>query len=467
MQEINEAYAVSLVKEQKEFFYRGQTRDVKFRINSLKKLWAVIKANEKAIEQALYEDLGKSEFESYATEIGFVLASIRNMIRNLRKWTSEKRVKTPIYLFPGSSRIRREPYGSVLILGPYNYPFQLLMEPLIGAIAAGNCTVLKPSEISSRVSAVIKKIVGQTFDKKYIACIEGGVRTNTILLNQKFDYIFFTGSPRVGKIVMKAAAEHLIPVTLELGGKSPAIIEKSADIGEAAKRIMWGKLMNAGQTCVAPDYILTDEEKKEELLYELRCAAEQLYGTEIWSNPDFGRIINKRHTERLAKILEQDAPYVYYGGEIDIEKNYIGPTILNLEWAQRLNAASMQEELFGAILPVLSYPELEDAVRFINESGKPLALYLFTKKKSIERFVLNCTSSGGVCVNDTISHLISPKLPFGGIGQSGMGQYHGKYSFDTFTHERSVFQKPAGWNFTACYPPFTKQKLRMVKFFLK
>lgn len=454
-----------LTEAQKQFFETGRTRDLAFRICQLQLLADAMRKNETVLEEALKKDLGKSAFESYATEIGFVLADIRYTIQNLQKWSAPKRVRTPLYLFPGKSKIQKEPYGSVLILGPYNYPVQLLAEPLVGAIAAGNCAVLKPSELTPHVSKAMYQIVHSTFKEEYIACVEGGVEVNQELLSQKFDYIFFTGSERVGRIVMKAAAENLTPVTLELGGKSPVIIEKTANIKEAARRIAWGKLMNAGQTCVAPDYVLVDESRKQQFLTEMKTAFSHLYGKEIKKNPDFGRIVNERHMERLQKILEQDAKYLFCGGEADALQRYIEPAILDLGKDQ--NAASMQEELFGPILPVLSYHKLEDAVRFVNKRAKPLALYLFTKKRSAERFVLERVSSGGVCVNDTISHLINPDLPFGGVGASGMGQYHGKYSFDTFTHEKSVFYKPADWNLPVCYPPFTKGKMNLVKFFLK
>lgn len=454
-----------LTEAQKQFFETGRTRDLAFRICQLQLLADAMRKNETVLEEALKKDLGKSVFESYATEIGFVLADIRYTIQNLQKWSAPKRVRTPLYLFPGKSKIQKEPYGSVLILGPYNYPVQLLAEPLVGAIAAGNCAVLKPSELTPHVSKAMYQIVHSTFKEEYIACVEGGGEVNQELLSQKFDYIFFTGSERVGRIVMKAAAENLTPVTLELGGKSPVIIEKTANIKEAARRIAWGKLMNAGQTCVAPDYVLVDESRKQQFLTEMKTAFSHLYGKEIKKNPDFGRIVNERHMERLQKILEQDAKYLFCGGGADTLQRYIEPAILDLGKDQ--NAASMQEELFGPILPVLSYHKLEDAVRFVNKRAKPLALYLFTKKRSAEKFVLERVSSGGVCVNDTISHLINPDLPFGGVGASGMGQYHGKYSFDTFTHEKSVFYKPADWNLPVCYPPFTKGKMNLVKFFLK
>ena len=457
-----------LAASQKEFFATGQTRELTFRMYQLQLLAKTIRENQEVLEAALKKDLGKSSFESYATEIGFVLADIRYTIRNLQKWMADQKAKTPVYLFPGRSKIQKEPYGSVLILGPYNYPVQLLLEPLIGAIAAGNCAVLKPSELTPHVSSAICQMIHTTFQEEYIACVEGDAAINQTLLAQEFDYLFFTGSECVGKIVMKAAAEHLTPVTLELGGKSPVVIEKSANLKEAAKRIVWGKLMNAGQTCVAPDYVLVDESRKEEFLQEIRQAFFCLYGKEIQENPDFGRIVNERHMERLQKILDQDRNYLFYGGTTDLTQRYIEPTILDVGKLENADsAASMQEEIFGPVLPVLSYYKLEDAIRFVNKRAKPLALYLFTQKKSAEQFVLERVSSGGVCVNDTISHLINPNLPFGGVGASGMGQYHGKYSFDTFTHEKSVFFKPANWNLPVCYPPFTKGKMKLVKFFLK
>lgn len=457
-----------LVVLQKEFFAMGQTRELTFRIYQLQLLAKTIRENQEVLEVALKKDLGKSSFESYATEIGFVLADIRYTIRNLQKWMADQKVKTPIYLFPGRGKIQKEPYGSVLILGPYNYPVQLLLEPLIGAIAAGNCAVLKPSELTPNVSSAIYRMIHTTFQEEYIACVEGDATINQTLFAQEFDYLFFTGSERVGKIVMKAAAEHLTPVTLELGGKSPVVIEKSANLKEAAKRIAWGKLMNAGQTCVAPDYVLVDESRKEEFLEEIRQAFFCLYGKEIKENPDFGRIVNERHMERLQKILDQDRNDLFYGGTTDFTQRYIEPTILDVGKLENADsAASMQEEIFGPVLPVLSYHKLEDAIRFVNKRAKPLALYLFTQKKSAEKFVLERVSSGGVCVNDTISHLINQNLPFGGVGASGMGRYHGKYSFDTFTHEKSVFSKPTNWNLPVCYPPFTKGKMKLVKFFLK
>ncbi len=449
-----------MMQEQKRFFQSGSTREIEFRIQHLKHLYTAVQKGRQAIERALFLDLGKHETEAYETEIGMVLSDIRYTIRRLSVWAREKRVRTPFYLFPGKSAIRREPYGQVLIMGPYNYPFQLLMEPLIGAIAAGNCVVLKPSELAPHTMLVIEKLIEKTFAEKYICCICGGVAVNQELLSQRFDYLFFTGSVRVGRLVMKAAAEKLTPVTLELGGKSPVIVEKSANIKQAAHRIMWGKLLNAGQTCVAPDYVLVDEKVKEELLRELKKAVKKLYGTDIQKNRDFGRIINERHYDRLEAILKEDAEYQFFSCGRDRKERYIGPVILDLKTVE--NAACMQEEIFGPILPVLSYKTLKEAICFVRKRENPLALYIFTRNKEIARWILNHTKSGGAAVNDTISHLVGTNLPFGGVGNSGMGNYHGKYSFYTFTHERSVYTKPARLNLTVGYPPYKRWKEKLL-----
>lgn len=446
------------------FFNAQRTLNINFRIESLKKLKNAIKNFEREITEALYKDLGKSEFESYATEIGFVLSSIDHTIKNIKKWSKPKRVSTPIHLFPTKSEVIKQPYGVVLIMGPYNYPFQLLIEPLIGAIAAGNCAVLKPSEVSPNVSSIVKKLIDKTFDSNYISCVEGSIETNTSLINSRFDYIFFTGSVLVGKIVMEAAAKNLVPVTLELGGKSPVIVDKTANINVAASRIVWGKTMNAGQTCVAPDYVLVDKNIKDKLIIEMKNSLKEFYGVNIKESNDFGRIINDRHFDRLKSIIEKDKDKIIFGGNYDENSKYIEPTLLDID---SFDAASMQEELFGPILPIITYENIDDAIEYINKNEKPLALYLFAEDKNIEVEVLNRTQSGGVSINDTISHIINPKLPFGGIGNSGMGAYHGKYSFDTFSHERSIIKKSSKINITIAYPPFNKKKLKYVKKFLK
>ncbi|MFR3229520.1 MAG: aldehyde dehydrogenase family protein [Mediterraneibacter gnavus] len=377
-----------LTEAQKQFFETGRTRDLAFRICQLQLLADAMRKNETVLEEALKKDLGKSVFESYATEIGFVLADIRYTIQNLQKWSAPKRVRTPLYLFPGKSKIQKEPYGSVLILGPYNYPVQLLAEPLIGAIAAGNCAVLKPSELTPHVSKAMYQIVHSTFKEEYIACVEGGVEVNQELLSQKFDYIFFTGSERVGRIVMKAAAENLTPVTLELGGKSPVIIEKTANIKEAARRIAWGKLMNAGQTCVAPDYVLVDESRKQQFLTEMKTAFSHLYGKEIKENPDFGRIVNKQHMERLQNILDQDAEIICFMEETTdctAALYRAGDSGSRKTGKFRQCSRLCRKNYLVRSCRFCHITELEDAVRFVNKRAKPLALYLFTRKKDLRK----------------------------------------------------------------------------------
>ncbi|MEJ8734276.1 aldehyde dehydrogenase [Mediterraneibacter sp. ICN-202921] len=466
--QIDRAQIEKIMCRQKQFFQTGKTLDVHFRAKNLQKLYQAIQMERKTIERALFLDLGKHRAEAYETEIGLVLSDIRYTLKHLSYWTREEKVHTPVHLFPGKSRVRKEPYGQVLIMGPYNYPFQLLIEPLIGAVAAGNCAVLKPSELAPHTAAAVKEMVEKTFEERYICCVCGGIEANQALLAHRFDYLFFTGSVRVGKLVMQAAAEHLTPVTLELGGKSPVIVEKSANIKQAAYRIMWGKLLNAGQTCVAPDYVLADESVKEELLEELKTAVVKLYGTNVQSNTEFGRIVNENHFDRLSRILKQDEAYqVFFCGR-DRQERYIGPVILDLQdLGENEQAACMQEELFGPILPVLSYKTLKEAVHFVQKRETPLALYIFTRNSKVADWILQHTRSGGAAVNDTISHLVGPYLPFGGVGNSGIGKYHGKYSFSSFTHERSVYRKPAGIQLSVGYPPYKKWKERLVRSILK
>lgn len=463
MIELNKEDIEGILSQHNKFYKSQKTRSIDFRINQLKKLQQCIKTYESKICEALYKDLGKSEFESYTTEIGLVLSSIRNAIKNLKKWAKPKKVRTPIYLFPSKSYIVSEPYGTVLIIGPYNYPFQLLIEPLIGAISAGNCVVLKPSENVPNVSAVINEMISKIFNKEYIRCIEGGIETNISLINGKFDYIFFTGSIKVGKIIMESAAKNLIPVTLELGGKSPVIVDESANIKLAAQRIIWGKTINVGQTCVAPDYILVHELVKEELIKELKNSIQNFYGTDILNNKDFGRIVNEKHINRLKNILDKEKENIIYGGKINEKEKFIEPTLIEVSsW----NSESMSEELFGPILPIITYRNLDYAIDSINKLPKPLALYLFTTNKQIEKKVLREISSGGACINDTITHLVNPLLPFGGVGNSGIGAYHGKHSFITFSHQKSIVSKSNKINFTMMFPPFNEKKLRIIKKFL-
>lgn len=461
--EITQKNVEEILNEHNRFYDNKKTRSIGFRIEQLKILRDGIEKYQSKILEALYKDLGKSEFEAYTTEVGYVLNSIRYAIKNLKRWAKPKKVKTPIYLFPSKSYIMSEPYGTVLIIGPYNYPFQLLIEPLVGAISAGNCIVLKPSENVPNVSRIIAEMISTIFNENYIRCIEGGIETNVALSNGKFDYIFFTGSESVGKIIMEAAAKNLVPVTLELGGKSPVIVDDSADIKIAARRIIWGKTLNAGQTCVAPDYLLVCESVKEEFIKELKQSIQEFYGEDVLKSKDFGRIVNERHFNRLKNILENESKNIIYGGKTSESNRFIEPTLIEISsW----DSASMSEELFGPILPIMTYNNLDEVINDINKLPKPLALYLFTTNKTVEEKVLREISSGGVCINDTITHLINPKLPFGGVGNSGIGKYHGEYSFNTFSHERSVVSKSNKFNFTMLFPPYNEKKLNLIKKFL-
>ncbi len=452
-----------IIEDHYKFFESKKSRDIDFRINQLRCLKSAIKKYEYKIYEALYKDLGKCEFESYTTEVGFVLSSISHTIKNLKKWAKKEKVKTPLYLFPAKSFVISEPYGTVLIIGPYNYPFQLLIEPLVGALAAGNCVVLKPSENVPNLSRVITEMITETFPKEYIRSVEGGVETNTSLINGTFDYIFFTGSAQVGKIIMEAAARNLVPVTLELGGKSPVIVDESADIKVAAQRIIWGKTINVGQTCVAPDYVVVNNKVKDDLIKELRVQIQSFYGKDAIESKDYGRIVNDRHFLRLKNILDKEADKIICGGKVNREKRYIEPTLIDASW----EGAAMSEEIFGPILPIISYSNLDEVIGKIKRLSKPLALYLFAENYKVEEKVLEEISSGGACINDTITHLANPELPFGGVGNSGIGAYHGKESFKTFSHRRSVVRKTTKINIPIVFPPFNKKNLDNVKKLMK
>lgn len=459
-EELNSQDVLRLLDMQHTYFSTQVTKEVSFRLKQLKTLKAAIKKYEAEILEALNKDLGKPINEGYMTEVGFVYYSINYVMKHLKRWMKPKQKATPIVIMPGKSYMISEPYGSVLIIGPYNYPFQLIFEPLIGAIAAGNTVVVKPSEMTPNVSKVIRKLIETTFEEQYISCVEGSVETTTSLINSPFDYIFFTGSPNVGKIVMTAAAQHLIPVTLELGGKSPVIVDESANIKEAARRIIWGKTLNAGQTCVAPDYVMVHVSVKESLIKEMKEALKNFYGEEIGKSKSFGRIVNDRHFNRIKSMIEKDRKHIVFGGHYDEKQRYIEPTLIAVESRE---AATMQEEIFGPVLPIMSYTNLDEAIKEINTRSKPLALYLFTTKKQVEEKVLSQISSGGMCINDTINHLVNPQLPFGGVGASGMGSYHGKASFETFSHRRSVLKKPAHIGNSISYPAYTTKQLEFIR----
>lgn len=461
--EITPENVTHILKEHGRFFHTNQTKDLHFRLQQLQILKETISKYESKITEALQADLGKHPFESYTSEIGFVRHSITHTMKRLKKWAKPKKVKTPLTLFPSKSMIRYEPYGTVLIIGPFNYPFQLLIEPLIGAIAAGNCVVLKPSELVPNVSAVITEMMETTFDSSYIRSVEGGIETNTSLIHAPFDYIFFTGSVPVGRIVMEAAAKNLVPVTLELGGKSPVLVDKSADVKAAAKRILWGKTLNSGQTCVAPDYLMVHEEIKTDLIDEMKQTLSAFYGQKMEDNKDYGRIVSDRHFTRLNTILEKEKDQIIFGGATNSDTRFMEPTLIEANWA----SPSMEDEIFGPLLPLLTYRDLDEAIQSINKLSKPLALYLFTSDKQVEEKVLTEISSGGVCINNTVTHLANPDLPFGGVGNSGMGAYHGENSFITFSHKKSVLKTSTKINVPLLFPPYNDKNFKWVRRFLK
>ncbi|HCX1076666.1 TPA: aldehyde dehydrogenase [Staphylococcus aureus] len=449
--------------DSKAFFNTQQTKDISFRKEQLKKLSKAIKSYESDILEALYTDLGKNKVEAYATEIGITLKSIKNARKELKNWTKTKNVDTPLYLFPTKSYIKKEPYGTVLIIAPFNYPFQLVFELLIGAIAAGNTAIIKPSELTPNVARVIKRLINETFDANYIEVIEGGIEETQTLIHLPFDYVFFTGSENVGKIVYQAASENLVPVTLEMGGKSPVIVDETANIKVASERICFGKFTNAGQTCVAPDYILVHESVKDDLITALSKTLREFYGQNIQQSPDYGRIVNLKHYHRLTSLLNSEQMNIVFGGHSDEDERYIEPTLLDHVTS---DSAIMQEEIFGPILPILTYQSLDEAIAFIHQRPKPLSLYLFSEDENATQRVINELSFGGGAINDTLMHLANPKLPFGGVGASGMGRYHGKYSFDTFTHEKSYIFKSTRLESGVHLPPY-KGKFKYIKAFFK
>lgn len=452
-----------LLANQKDYFNSGETKNITFRIKQLKKLKNIIKINEIAIKEALYKDLGKSSFESYATEIGYVLKEISIFIKKLKAYSSIERKRTPIYLKPGKSMIIKEPYGNVLVMVPYNYPFQLAMEPLIGAIAAGNCCIVKLPDTTLNTSKLICDLINDNFKTRYIFGIIGGNETGALLSEADFDYIFYTGGAEGAKKVLSAAAKKLIPCTLELGGKSPVIVDETANIRKAAQRILWGKIVNAGQTCVAPDYVLVHESVRVKFFNELKRSVEVFFAGNIRNSKGYGRIVNGEHFKRLVNIIEAERDNIVFGGGYDERDLYIEPTVLQA--SSRLST-SMKEEIFGPVLPVLTYSDLRDAIYFINQGDKPLALYLFTRNRSVEKQVMKEVSFGGGCINDTLLHLANPNLPFGGVGNSGMGAYHGKYSFETFTHRKSVLKK-SNFGITMMYPPYRKINERILRLLFK
>lgn len=452
-----------IFKNQKEFFESGKTINVDYRIKNLKKLNDIIKKNEDKILNELKKDLGKSNFEGYVTEVGILYDDINFHIKNVKKWSSEEKRKSPIVYYPSKSYIYKEPYGVTLIIGPFNYPFQLVIAPLIGAISAGNTAIIKPSENSRNIALLLEKLINENFPEGYLRVVNplGGKETVSLLLDKPFDYIFFTGSVRVGKLVMQKAAQYLTPVTLELGGKSPCIVDSDAKLKLAAKRIVWGKFLNAGQTCVAPDYLCVHKSVKDELLKLIINEIRVQFGENVRNSEDYPRIVNKSSLERLSGYLNDGK--IYYGGNIDEDNLYMEPTLII---KPDLNSPLMSDEIFGPILPILVYEDLDNVIKFINHREKPLALYYFSESKKKIKYVLTSTTSGGVTINDTIIHVANPNLPFGGVGNSGVGKYHGKESFETFTHNKSVMKRGTFIEFNIRFAPY-KNKLNLVKRIMK
>jgi aldehyde dehydrogenase (NAD+) len=448
-------------EKQRSYFRQGVTKPYAFRIDALRKLKKAIIEHEKEINEALWKDLHKSPFEVYMSEVGFILEEIGYHIKHLKKWMKPKRVSSGITMFPASTYDYFEPLGTILIIAPWNYPFQLTLAPLIGAISAGNTAIIKPSEYSSHTSEIMEKLLTKTFPEEYIKVINGDAKTSQALLKLNFDHIFFTGSPRVGKIVYKAAAENMTPVTLELGGKSPCIVDETAKLSLAAKRIMWGKLLNAGQTCIAPDYLLVHQSVKDKLLPLLKQTIENFFGSDPSSNQEYPHIISEANIERLASLIK-DAE-IYYGGQYDRKTKYFQPTILD---KVSFDDPVMQQEIFGPILPVISYNRLEEVLDIIASKPKPLALYLFSEKNQTQKMVLQRVSAGGATINDTLMHIANNHVAFGGVGNSGIGGYHGYYSFKTFSNNKPYVKRGTWMDVPIRYAPFGK-KLAILKRLMK
>lgn len=451
-----------LVNIQRNFYYTNKTLSFAFRMNALKKLYNAVIEYEDRFKKALFDDLNKSTGEAYLTEIGVTLKEIKYLQKNLKKLMKVKKRKTEITNFPAKSIISPHPYGVTLIMSPWNYPLYLTLGPLAGAIAAGNTVIIKPSNYSSNTTNVMKELIESIFDESYIALVKGGRKENQDLLEQKFDYIFFTGSTSVGKLVMEKASAHLTPITLELGGKSPTLVTEDAKIDLAAKRIVFGKLINVGQTCVAPDYVLVKNTVKNELIERISYYIKNFYGEKPLENINYGKIINEKHFARLIKLMANQN--IVFGGSFDSKTLKIEPTIIDLS---DKNSPIMQEEIFGPILPIISYDTIDDAINYIRSKPHPLALYLFTESKIVIDKVLNTCQFGGGCINDTIMQVASQYLPFGGVGQSGMGSYHGEASFATFSHYRSLIKKSTRIDIPLRYLPLSKKTEKLVKRILK
>lgn len=451
-----------LVNVQRKFFAAAKTMDVDFRIRMLTRLEKAILKYEQELYKAIHSDLGKSEAEAYMCEIGLTLSELRYMRKHVRAWSRDRRVMSPLAQFHAKSFTVQEPYGVVLVLSPWNYPVLLTLEPLIGAIAAGNCCVVKPSAYFPETSRVMAQLIREAFPEKYVAVVEGGRQENQSLLEQKFDYIFFTGGVTVGKLVMEKASAHLTPVTLELGGKSPCIVDRTANLKLAARRLVFGKYLNCGQTCVAPDYVLVERSVHDEFLTCVKKEIVRMYDGHPLENEAYGKMVNRKHFDRVLGLIDQEK--LVHGGESDAEAERIAPTVLD---GVTEDDAVMQEEIFGPLLPILTVDSMEEAYTFVKSRPQPLALYLFTSDKRLERRFLKEVPFGGGCINDTIIHLATSEMGFGGVGNSGMGSYHGKKSFDTFSHEKSIVKKYTWLDLPMRYQPYTKMKQMLVRMFVR
>lgn len=446
------------LKGHRKFFATHKTKELDFRIENLQKLKSAIQKYEAEISNALWQDLHKSPEEAYLTEISIVLGEIDYHLKKLRRWEKPKRVSMPLKLFPSTGKIHYEPLGVTLIMAPWNYPMHLLLNPLVGAISAGCCAMLKPAPYSANTAKILEKLITKTFPEEYISVIQGGREVNEIVLKERFDLIFFTGSPALGKVVMKAASAHLTPVVLELGGKSPCIVDKDADLTVAARRIMWGKTINAGQTCVAPDYLFVHTSVKDKLVKKMKSALLEMLGENPQESNFYPRIINDNAMKRLISLMEKGR--ILHGGKVDLEDKYIEPTLID---SLNFDDPIMQEEIFGPILPIFTFENIDEPINYINSNEKPLALYYFGSKKSAKN-ILHKTSSGGGCINDTLLHISNHKMPFGGVGNSGMGRYHGYHSFLAFSHQRSIVSSKNSFDLKPKYAPF--KGLKKLKRFL-
>lgn len=455
---MHQASIAELVTELHHTFSTGRTKEVNWRKNQLLKLKLLLTENESAFMKALHQDLHKSEQEAWTAEIGFLLSDIDHTLKHLACWVKPRKVSTPLFVQPGKSYLLPEPLGTVLIIGAWNYPLQLVLAPLVAAIAAGNCAVIKPSELSANTATLLDRLIPQYLDPQAYKVLTGAVQETTELLKQRFEHILYTGGEAVAKIIMRAAAEHLTPVTLELGGKCPCIVDSNTDLSVTAARIVWSKWMNAGQTCVAPDYVIVEKSFLAAFTEALRQKVTEFYSADASQSPDYGRIVNERHFVRLSAYLQDQT--IIAGGRVDAVSKFIEPTIV-LDPSD--DSVLMQEEIFGPILIILSVDSIQDAIALINRKAKPLALYLYTKNRDFEQQVLTQTSAGNVGINDGMMFMANPNLPFGGVGNSGMGAYHGKFGFDTFSHLKTVLKRRFWFDVPLRYPPFTQTKLNWLK----